>query len=223
MTSLSAGESSVASPSISASGSSTNTSPGTLSASSSSTNAFPSIPAENVTQSASRSSGGTKVPIAAIVGPILVLLALGLAVILLLWRRRRHSGNPFDDPENSSSLPDLPPISLNIDPFDSTTTQPANPPLLYPSEKSFPSAPVQPQVSPEQLQNAIGRIQEMYGIIQQMQNSSSVSGDDRTLFWVGHRLPPTTLSGAQRLIIDWECIFPSPGYLSHCKRLDERT
>jgi hypothetical protein len=45
------------------------------------------------------------------------------------------------------------------------------------SEKSLPAAPGQPHISPAELQEAIDRIQEMYGLIRdmQMQTQSSAS------------------------------------------------
>ncbi|KAJ7686544.1 hypothetical protein B0H17DRAFT_1136856 [Mycena rosella] len=111
------------------------------------------------TVSETGASSKSSVAVAAIVTPIsVVVLALVAGLVFLLWKRSRRFGNPpIEDPES---------IAGQSSPIDQ-----------YPSEKILPAVPTQPQVTAEELQRAIDRIQEMYAIMRQAQRSSASAGD----------------------------------------------
>ncbi|KAJ7496883.1 hypothetical protein FB451DRAFT_1209118 [Mycena latifolia] len=128
----------------------------------------------STTSTSLKVSGGRKVAIAAPISVFLIVLVL--LFLLVLWvRKRRHRETSALDPETiagqsspSSSSPS------GIDPFSQSTS----PTQYYSSEKGLPALPIQPQVTAEELQNAIDRIQEMYAILRQTQSSSANAGDD---------------------------------------------
>jgi hypothetical protein len=61
--------------------------------------------------------------------------------------------------------------------FPRSITGTSGSPTVYPPEKALPVPPDRPQVTADELQNAIDRIQEMYAIMRQAQRSSASTGD----------------------------------------------
>ncbi|KAJ7169104.1 hypothetical protein C8R43DRAFT_945068 [Mycena crocata] len=110
----------------------------------------PSMSGAGPDASSLASSGGNKVEVVAIVVPSVV----GLSLFATAKKKTRN-------PEN------VPNVEISERRLSVQSS----------SEKSLSPVPPQSQVSPEELQNAVGRIQEMYAIIRQMQRSSSSAGD----------------------------------------------
>ncbi|KAJ6589899.1 hypothetical protein DFH09DRAFT_1140380 [Mycena vulgaris] len=130
----------------------------------------------SITNPTSEASGGRKVAAVAIVAPIVsVLVLLVMLFLLLRLRQKRRRANPTShDPESMASQS----LSVQIGPSTANFGTPVtSPDLLYPSEKSLPAVPIQPQVSAQELQVALDRIQEMYAIMQQTQVSSATAGE----------------------------------------------
>ncbi|KAJ7772102.1 hypothetical protein DFH07DRAFT_803714 [Mycena maculata] len=98
-------------------------------------------------------------------------MVLVLLFIFLRLRKSTREAPPFHDIENSADQ-DLPPAAV---PFGTTTPESGTGMSSgqYPSEKSLPVLPTGPQVSPDELQNVIDRIQEMYAIMREMQTQTS--------------------------------------------------
>jgi len=116
-------------------------------------------------------SQGSKVLVAAILAPIAVFM---LSVLLLLFLRlRRRNRRRESDPE-SMAVQSLQPVVIS---FSRSTTETSGSPTAYPPEKALPVPPDRPQVTADELQNAIDRIQEMYAIMRQAQRSSAGTGD----------------------------------------------
>ncbi|KAJ7125145.1 hypothetical protein C8R44DRAFT_132645 [Mycena epipterygia] len=127
------------------------------------------------------SSGPSKAPnstvaLLAVIGVLSALILLVLGFLFLRLRKRTRAVNPFEDPE-SIDHQDLPPVSLNVEPY--VTVDSVTPPLPHQDspDKSLPVLPTQSQVTPEELQNALDRIQDMYRILQQQSSSASGTAD----------------------------------------------
>ncbi|KAJ7198587.1 hypothetical protein GGX14DRAFT_469913 [Mycena pura] len=125
-------------------------------------------------------STNNKRVIAAIVVPICVLMLAALIFLFVRLRKSRRAKNPFEDPENIVER-DSQPVSLNISPFESPVN--VAPPAVnmesqHPREQPEKFLPALPppqtsQVTSEELQAALDRIQEMYEMMREMQSTSS--------------------------------------------------